>query len=55
MRLIQGLQRKCSLAIALVVAFVLVGGAALWHTSKLPAEASSEDKQELQKRLRKGV
>jgi hypothetical protein len=43
------------MAIALVVAFVLVGGAAVWHASKLPAEASSEDKQDLQKRLRKGV
>jgi hypothetical protein len=55
MRLIQGLQRRYSLAIALMVAFVLVGGAAIWHASKLPAEASSEDKQELHKRLRKGV
>jgi hypothetical protein len=55
MRLIKGLQRRHSLAIALAVAFLLVGGAALWHASKLPAEASSEDKQEMQKRLRKGV
>lgn len=55
MRLIQGLQRRYSLAIALMVAFVLVGGAAIWHASELPAEASSEDKQELHKRLRKGV
>lgn len=55
MRLIQGLQRRHSLAIALAVAFVLVGGAAVWHASKLPAQASSEDKQELKKRLRKGV
>ena len=55
MRLIKGLQRRHSLAIALLAAFVLVGGAAVWHASKLPAEASSEDKQEMQKRLRKGV
>jgi hypothetical protein len=55
MRLIKGLQRRRSMAIALAVAFVLVGGAAVWHASKLPAEASSEDKQELHKRLRKGV
>jgi hypothetical protein len=55
MSLIQGLQRRRSLAIALLAAFVLVGGAAVWHASKLPAEASSEHKQELHKRLRKGV
>ncbi len=55
MRLIQGLQRRLSLAIALLVAFVMVGGAAVWHASKLPAEASAENKQELHKRLRKGV
>jgi hypothetical protein len=55
MRLIQGLQRRRSVAIALIVAFLLVGGAAVWHASKLPAEASAEDKQELQQRLRKGV
>lgn len=55
MRLIQGLQRRHSLAIALAVAFVLVGGAAVWRASQLPAQASSEDKQELHKRLRKGV
>jgi hypothetical protein len=55
MRLIQGLQRRRSLAIALMVAFVLVAGAAVWHASRLPAKASAEDKQESQKRLRKGV
>jgi len=55
MRLIKGLQRRRSMAIALAVAFVLVGGAAVWHASKLPAEASSKDKQESHKRLRKGV
>src|SRR3990170_3214499 len=55
MRLIQGLQRRHSLAIALAVAFVLVGGAAVWQASRVPAAASAEDKQELHKRLRKGV
>jgi hypothetical protein len=55
MSLIKGLQRRYSLAVALLAAFVLVGGAAVWQASKLPAEASSEDKQEMQKRLRKGV
>jgi hypothetical protein len=56
MSLIKALQRRRSMAIALVVAFVLVGGAAVWHASKLPAEASSsKDKPEWQKRLRKGV
>ena len=55
MRLIKGLQRRRSMAIALAVAFVLVGGAAAWRASRLPAEASSADKQELHKRLRKGV
>jgi hypothetical protein len=55
MNLIQGLPRRYSLAIALAVAFVLVGGAAFRHASKLPAEASSEDRQDLHKRLRRGV
>lgn len=56
MSLIKGLQRRRSMAIALVIAFVLVGGAAVWRASRLPAEAaSSGDKQELHKRLRKGV
>jgi hypothetical protein len=55
MSLIQGLQRRHSLAVALLVAFVLAGGAAVWHASRLPAEASAEEKQELHKRLRKGV
>jgi hypothetical protein len=55
MRLIQGLQRRHSLAIALAVALVLVGGAAVWQASRLPAEASSEDKRQLHERLHKGV
>jgi hypothetical protein len=55
MRLIQGLQRRLSLAIALAVAFVMVGGAAVWHASRLPAEASAENKQNVHERLRKGL
>jgi hypothetical protein len=55
MSLIQGLQRRYSLAIALAVAFVLVGGAAVWQASRLPSEASAEDKHNAQERLRKGV
>lgn len=55
MRLIEGLQRRYSLAIALLVAFVLVSGAAVWHASKLPAEASAEDKRQVNERLHKGV
>jgi hypothetical protein len=55
MSLIKGLQRKRSLALALFVAFALVGAAAIRHASKLPAAASSGDKQELHQRLRKGV
>jgi hypothetical protein len=56
MRFIKNLQRRrLMVAIALVAAFALVGGAAVWRASRIPAEASSEDKQELQKRLRRGV
>jgi hypothetical protein len=57
MSLIKGLQRKRLMAIALVVACVMVGGAAFWSASRLPAEASSnsKDKQNLQERLHKGV
>lgn len=55
MRLIKGLQRKRLMAIALAVACVMVGGLAVWHASRLPAEASSADKSHLQERLHKGV
>lgn len=56
MRLLKGLRRRRSTAIALAVAFVLAGGAAVWHASRLPAEASSsKDKQQLQERLRRGL
>ena len=55
MSLIEGLQRRRLMAIALAVACVTLGGAALWRVSRTPAEASSKDKQNLQQRLRKGV
>jgi hypothetical protein len=43
------------MVLALVGAFFVVGGIVFWHASKLPAEAFSEDKQNLSGRLRKGV
>jgi hypothetical protein len=55
MRLIKGLQRRRLMAMALMVACVVVGGAAVWHASKLPVEASSKDEQSLQEQLHKGV
>lgn len=56
MRLLKGLRRRRSTAIALAAAFVLAGGAAVRHASRLPAEASSsKEKQRLQERLRRGV
>ena len=55
MKLIKGLRRRWSVAIALAVACLLVGGAAVWQASKLPAEASSKDKRQSRERLRKGV
>lgn len=55
MRLIKGLQRRRWMAIALVVACAVVGSVAVWHGSKLPAKASSENKQPLHDRLQKGV
>lgn len=56
MRLLKGLRRGRSMVIALGVAFVLAAGAAAWHASGLPAEASPDkEKQQLHGRLRKGV
>ncbi|MBC7910240.1 MAG: hypothetical protein H7Y30_07055 [Pyrinomonadaceae bacterium] len=55
MRLIQSLQRKRLMAIALAVACVMVAGVAVWYTSKLPAKASSKDTRHLQERLHNGV
>jgi hypothetical protein len=55
MKLIKDLQRRRTMAVALAVAFVMVGAAAVWHASRLPAEASAEDKKHAQERLHKGV
>ena len=55
MSLIKGLNRRPSLAIATVLAFLVLGGIGIWHASRLPAEASSEDKQNVQNQLRRGV
>jgi hypothetical protein len=55
MRLLRGLQRGRSILIALAAAFVIAGGVAAWRASGLPAEASSEGRQKLKERLRKGV
>jgi hypothetical protein len=43
------------LAIALAVTFVIAGGVITWRASRLPAEASSGDKQPSKERLRRGV
>jgi hypothetical protein len=55
MSLIKGLQRRPSTAIATVLAFLVLGGVAVWNASKLPAKAASQDKQKLQNELRKGI
>jgi hypothetical protein len=55
MRLIKGLQRRRLMTIALVVACAMVGSAAFWRASRLPAEAYSKDKQNFKERLHKGV
>lgn len=56
MRLLKGLRRRRTAAIALAAAFLLAGGAAVWHASRLQVEAStSKEKQQLQERLRRGV
>lgn len=54
MSLIKGLQRRPLLAIATVLACAVLG-VAVWQAPEHPAKASSEDKQDLQKQLRKGV
>jgi hypothetical protein len=55
MRSIKSLQRKRLIAIALAVACAALCGAAIWRASRLPAEASSKDKQNRLERLHKGV
>ena len=55
MRLIKGLRRSRLMAITLAAAFFVVGGVVFWHASRLPAEASSEVKQNSKERLQRGV
>jgi hypothetical protein len=55
MSLIKGLQRRPLIVIATVLAFLVTGGIAVWHSFQLPAKASAEDKQHLQNKLRKGI
>ena len=55
MSLIKGLKRRPSIVIATVLAFLVLGGVAIWHASKRPAEASSEKKEHFKNELRKGV
>lgn len=55
MSLIKGLRRRPSIVIATVLSFLVLGGVAVWNASRQPAKASAEDKQHLQKQLRKGV
>lgn len=58
MKLIKGLQRGRLMTVALLVAGVIVGAVAVWHASRLPAEASgkaAKAKQSLQAGLQRGV
>jgi hypothetical protein len=60
MRLIKDLQRRRVTAITLAVGCVMIGGIALWQSSRLSAEAasvglSSKPKQSMQERVRRGV
>jgi hypothetical protein len=54
MSMIKGLQRRPLIATATVLACVVVT-VAVWQASRFAATASSEDKQNLQKQLRKGI
>ena len=55
MSLTKGLQRRPLIAIATVIAFLVSAGTAVWYSSKLPAQASVEDKENIQSQLRKGI
>lgn len=55
MSLIKGLRRRPSIAIATALSFLVLGGIAVWNASRQPAKASAEDKQYLNKQLRKGI
>lgn len=55
MSLIKGLPRRPLIAVTAVLAFVALG-VAVWRAPELPAKASpSEERQNLQKQLRKGI
>lgn len=55
MSLINGLRRRPSIVVATVLAFLILGGVAVWNASRQPAIASAEDKQKIHKQLRKGL
>jgi hypothetical protein len=55
MSLNKGLRRRSLIAIAAVLAFLVSAGIAVWYSSRLPAKASAEDKQNIQNQLRKGI
>lgn len=55
MSLIKGIKRRPLMAVALIVAFVAMGGLGAWYASEPSAEASSEVKQQLRERLHKGI
>ena len=55
MSMINGLRRRPSIVIATVLSFLVLGGIAVWNVSRQPAKASAQDKQHLNKQLRKGV
>src|SRR5678816_2220551 len=49
------LRRRPLISIATVLAFLVSVGIAVWYSSRLPAKASAEDKENLQNQLRKGI
>jgi hypothetical protein len=55
MSLLKGLKQRPSIVIAMVLAFLVLGGIAIWHASKRPVEASPEKKEHVKNELRKGV
>ena len=55
MSLNKGLRRRPLISIATVLAFLVSVGIAVWYSSRLPAKASADDKQNLQNQLRKGI
>lgn len=55
MSLIKGLKRRPLVAIATVIAFLVSAGIGVWYSSKQPAKASVDEKQNIQSQLRKGI